>query len=208
MTTSSSRGQATSPAGAAGPSGAGDAGKASTAQVMTRPAASISGTAHRSARRTAPGPRATTVADTRPSPMAQARSPNGSGTSRAHTDAAMTLFTAIHAKLVTKSTAATTPAPVCPSTARAAIIDGTPRRDPIGASAATRPAPAAAPTATTPAMVALEATPPSAAPTCRVVATMLAAAKTRNRSQPDCVCAAAATGVRSAARTAASAYTT
>ena len=43
---------------------------------------------------------------------------------------------------------------------------------------------------------------PSEAPTCSVVATMLAAAKSRNRSQPDWVRASTGTGERSAACTA------
>ena len=56
-------------------------------------------------------------------------------------EAAMTLFSAIQAKLVTNRTSASAWAPDMPSGARAATIDGTRRRVPIGARTAVSAAP-------------------------------------------------------------------
>jgi hypothetical protein len=61
----------------------------------------ISGTAMRSARPTARGPAATTAVASRPSPMAQAFSLAGPPQMRAQAEAAITLLSAIQAKLVT-----------------------------------------------------------------------------------------------------------
>ncbi len=64
-------------------------------------------------------------------------------------DAAMTLFIAIQTKFVRNRMIATSCAPLYPSTARVATIDGTRRRDPIGASSATSNAPPSDPAAIT-----------------------------------------------------------
>src|SRR5688572_25697249 len=85
--------------------GGADGGRASTAHVTARPATPMSGTAQRSARRTVAGPPATTAVDTTPTMTDQARSSSATGSMRAATEAAITLLTAIHAKLVTNSTA-------------------------------------------------------------------------------------------------------
>src|SRR5438094_189060 len=81
-----------------------------------------------------------------PSPIAHAISlpPPASLT---QIDAAMTLLSAIQAKLVTKSSSASAWAPLNPSTARVATIDGTPSAGPIGASTAVNSAPTSAPQA-------------------------------------------------------------
>ncbi len=60
-----------------------------------------SGTASRSALATSRGPPATMSVETMPRPTAQARSDPGPPAMLAHADAAMTLLTAIQAKLVT-----------------------------------------------------------------------------------------------------------
>ena len=72
------------------------------AHVKTAPAIAISGTATRSARPTARGPRATMNVARTPRPAAQilADAADPPKTS-AQTDAAIVLLTAIHAKLVT-----------------------------------------------------------------------------------------------------------
>src|SRR4051794_15231148 len=106
----------------------------------------------RSARATARGPRHTTKVAIKPSAIAHAgcEAPAGPphlAAARAHADAAITLLSAIHAKLVTYSTTATSAAPVIPSAGRAAMIDGTRSRGPSGASAATSAAPATLPAA-------------------------------------------------------------
>src|SRR5580765_2950070 len=121
------------------------------ATVSATPTINISGTAMRSARATARGPRHTTIVAIKPSAIAQAVGetfgPAHPAAARAHADAAITLFSAIHAKLVTYRTTATSAAPVMPSAGRAAMIDGTRRRGPSGASAATSAAPATLPAA-------------------------------------------------------------
>ena len=113
----------------------------------------IDGTATRSARATARGPSQTTKVASSPSTTAHAvcdpaAGPIHAAPMRAHADAAMTLFSAIHAKLLTYNTTATSPAPAIPSAGRAAITDGTRSRGPSGASAATSAAPPTLPTAT------------------------------------------------------------
>src|SRR3954462_8327872 len=123
---------------------AGDGAAAARAQATVSAIAtsSISGTAIRSARATARGPNQTTAVASSPSTIAQtgrdpAAGPSHSAPTRAHAEAAMTLFSAIHAKLLMYSAAATRPAPAKPSAGRAAITDGTRSRGPSGASAAT-----------------------------------------------------------------------
>ena len=170
-----------------------------TAQVITPPTASSSGTATRSARPTARGPSATTAVDTSPRPTTQYGMADSPPSRRAPTDAAITLFTPIQAKLVTYSSAATSPAPRTPSAARAAITDGTPSLGPSTASAATSSDPAVAPAAMRASAAAGLKSPASAAPTCSVVATMFAPAKMMNRSTPDWVRAEHGTGEMSAA---------
>src|SRR5688572_18467450 len=97
------------------------------------------GTATRSAHRTATGPAATTaVAST---PRAAAQRGSEPPRVRAHTEAAITLLRAIQAKFVTYRRRASRDAPSRPRAARAAITEGTPRRGPTGARAATRAAP-------------------------------------------------------------------
>ena len=86
----------------------------------------MAGTAQRSAWRTAAGPPAAIAVASRPSPAAAVRGSIAPASHCTSTDAAMVLFTAIHAKFVTKSTVATSAAPRWPSTARTATIDGTP----------------------------------------------------------------------------------
>src|SRR6476620_8368712 len=81
------------------------------ATVSATPTVNISGTAMRSARATARGPRHTTIVAIRPSAIAHAVGEAPAGTAhvaaaRAHADAAITLFSAIHAKLVTYRTTA------------------------------------------------------------------------------------------------------
>src|SRR4051812_9362262 len=99
----------------------------------------MSGTATRSARATARGPRPTISVATMPSAIAHADSdalaPSVVETpaTRTHAEAAITLFKAIHAKFDRYSTSATSPAPRIPSAGRAAITDGTRSRGPIGA---------------------------------------------------------------------------
>src|SRR5947209_17407394 len=85
---------------------------------------SISGTATRSARATARGPRQTISVATMPSAIAHADfdavAPSVVDTpaTRTHADAAITLFNAIHAKFDRYSTRATSPAPPIPSAGR------------------------------------------------------------------------------------------
>src|SRR5206468_1464468 len=99
------------------------------------------------------GPSQTTKVASSPSTTAHAvcepaAGPSQAAPTRADADAAITLFSAIHAKLLTYSTTATRPAPAMPSAGLAAMTDGTRRRGPSGASAATSAAPATLPTAT------------------------------------------------------------
>src|SRR3954453_8057773 len=143
MTTSRPRHQLMSGFGGAAGTGATRA-QATVSATATR---SISGTATRSARATARGPHQTTNVASNPRRIAHAvcdpaAGPSHSAPTRAHADAAITLFNAIHAKLLIYSAAATSPAPTKPSAGRAAMIDGTRRRGPSGASAATSAAPA------------------------------------------------------------------
>ncbi len=98
-------------------------------------------------------------------------------------EAAMTLLRAIQAKLVTKSRTASPWAPEMPIAARAATIDGTRSREPIGASTATKAAPATAPTAITHSAAVRPREAGRLAPTWSVVATMLAPTKMRKRSK-------------------------
>src|SRR3954471_23845224 len=74
--------------------------------VSARATTIISGTASRSALATARGPSQTTNVASRPSTIAHsvcdpAAGPSHSVPTRAHADAAITLFSAIHAKLLT-----------------------------------------------------------------------------------------------------------
>src|SRR6185369_10834698 len=151
----------------------------------------IDGTATRSARATARGPSHTTSVASSPSRIAHAvcdpaAGPIHAAPTRAHADAAITLFNAIHAKLLTYSTTATNPAPTKPSAGRDAMIDGTRSRGPSGASAATSAAPATLPTATSVIVVASVKDDARLAPTWKVVATTLAPTKIRKRSRLDC----------------------
>src|SRR5262245_36396049 len=116
------------------------------ATVSSTATISISGTARRSARATARGPRHTTTVASSPSATAHIVG-EPTPAARAHADAAMTLFNAIHAKFDTYRRIATIAAPLEPSAGRAAMTDGTRSRDPIGASAATSTAPATLPIA-------------------------------------------------------------
>ena len=74
-----------------------------------------------------------------------------------------------------------------PSAGRAAITEGTRRRGPSGASAATSADPATLPAAISAIAVRRENDGTRLAPTWKVVATMLAPTKIRNRSAVDCV---------------------
>src|SRR5262245_28647374 len=109
------------------------------------PAIAILGTARRSAYPTARGPAATIAVEAMPSAADQIINEPGPPSTSAHADAAIWLLIAIHAKLVMNSTPETICAPRWPSGARAAIMDGTPNRDPTGASSATSNDPKAAP---------------------------------------------------------------
>src|SRR5262245_22792458 len=132
--------------------------------VSSTPTPSISGTATRSASATACGPPHTTAVAASPIAIDHAVSdPNPNVF--AHTDAAMTLFSAIHAKFVTYRTPATTPAPPKPSAGRVAITDGTRSRGPIGASAATSVAPTTLPAAIKTIATRIENDPARLAPT-------------------------------------------
>ena len=152
------------------------------------------GTATRSARPTRRGPPATIAVATRPSPIAQIRRLGGPPQSDAQIDAAITSLSAIQAKLVTTSSHASALAPENPSGARHAMIDGTRRRGPSGASTATSAAPATAPVAIIAIAVRKPNNPASVAPTCSVVATMFAPAKMRKRSDALCVWSPGRTG--------------
>ena len=164
------------------------------ATVYAAPATSRSGTAMRSARPTSFGPPATITVATMPIATDHARWEPGPPATREQADAAMTLLTAIQAKFTAYRNRATSPAPRRPSAARAAMIDGTPSRGPSGANPATSADPRRLPAPiSTRAVVRLKAGA-SAAPTCRVVATMLAPAKMRKRSKGDCVRSLGATG--------------
>jgi hypothetical protein len=112
-------------------------------------------------------------------------------------DAAMTLFNAIQAKLVTNSSTASACAPPVPSAARVATIDGTRSREPTGASAAVNSAPPIAPITITLIAACNENVVGRLAPTCNVVATMLAPTKMRNRSSGALVCSSGPIGSRS-----------
>src|SRR5437868_2298161 len=106
----------------AGPAGGADAAPDALQQATVSAAATITiiGTATRSARATARGPRHTTTVASRPSATAHAVcdppiAPTQGAATRAHADAAITLFSAIHAKLEMYRTDATSAAPVTPS---------------------------------------------------------------------------------------------
>ena len=157
------------------------------ANVSTTPETNSSGTATRSARPTRRGPPATIAVATNPSPTAQTRTLDGPPQSDAQIDAAITSLRAIHAKLVMTSSHASALAPENPSGARHAMIEGTRSRGPSGASAATSAAPATAPAAMIAIAVRSPNDPANVAPTCSVVATMFAPAKTRKRSDALCV---------------------
>src|SRR4051812_4892996 len=161
--------------------------------VSATETSSISGTAMRSAPATARGPRTTMIVATTPRTIAQTVS-DPTPTARAQADAAITLFSAIHAKFEMYRTTATMLAPRMPSAGRVATIDGTRSRDPSGASAATRAAPPMLPIVmrTTVAFSVNEAA--RLAPTWKVVATMFAPTKIRNRSKIDWVWSISATG--------------
>src|SRR5262249_41792496 len=116
-------------------------------------------------------------------------------------DAAITLLSAIQAKLDPYRSAATTPAPWMPRAGRAAMTDGTRRREPIGASAATSVAPATLPTPINNIAARRLNDDARLAPTWNVVATTFAPTKIKNRSALDCVCASGRTGAISAAFT-------
>src|SRR5262245_30949006 len=103
--------------------------------------ANITGTARRSASRTARGPAATTAVVSAPTAIAQPRYEPPA--TRTQADAAIRLLTAIQAKLLAYMASEMSAAPRTPSAARAAITDGTPSRGPRGAKAATSAAPAA-----------------------------------------------------------------
>src|SRR5262245_37429393 len=113
------------------------------ATVSAADVTNSSGTATRSARATARGPAHTIAVAAIPSATAQTLCDPPA--IRAHAEAAMTLFSAIHAKLDTYRRTATSPAPRTPSAARVAMSDGTRSREPSGASAATSAAPAMLP---------------------------------------------------------------
>src|SRR5712672_2142059 len=103
MTTSSPRDQLMATEGAAGARAVPYA--RTHATVSATPTISIRGTAMRSVRATARGPRQTTIVAITPSAMAHAACDPPDGpihavAARAHADAAMTLLSAIHAKLV------------------------------------------------------------------------------------------------------------
>ena len=105
----------------------------------------------RLARATARGPRQTTTVASRPRAMRPRRLRADAGPAtrrrRARTRTpAITLFSAIHAKLVTYRTTATSARAGDAERRRAAMIDGTRSRGPSGASAATSAAPATLPT--------------------------------------------------------------
>jgi len=121
---------------------------------------------------------------------------------RAQAEQAITLLIAIQAKFETYRTTATSPAPVTPSAGRAAITEGPRRRGPSGASAATSADPATLPAAISAIAVRRENDGTRLAPTWKVVTTMLAPTKIRNRSAVDCVWPAGSTGRMSAAFTA------
>src|SRR6266545_7258110 len=184
MTTSSPRDQLIVGAGA-GPRPCAARAHATVRTIATAPS---NGTATRSARATAEGPRQTTRVAITPRTMAHAAcdplAPNRAvvPAARLEADAAMTLLRAIHAKLERYNTNATRPAPRMPSAGRAAITEGTRRCDPMGASAATSAAPAALPAR----IRRIEARTLKAdarlAPTWNVVATTFAPTKIRNRS--------------------------
>ncbi len=70
------------------------------ATVSTAPTSASSGTASRSAHATSRGPPATMSVERTPRPTAHARSDAGPPAICAHAEAAMTLLTAIQAKLV------------------------------------------------------------------------------------------------------------
>src|SRR5262249_11358403 len=116
------------------------------ATVSAAATISISGTAMRSARATARGPRQTTTVARTPSATAHIVC-EPTPAARVHADAAITLLTAIHAKFVTYKSIATMAAPLVPSAGRAAMTDGTRSRDPSGASTATSAAPTTLPIA-------------------------------------------------------------
>src|SRR5947209_6865509 len=104
---------------AAGPAAGASAvpGARQHATVSAAATITISGTAMRSARATARGPRHTTTVASRPSATAHAVcdtpiAPKRWTPTRAHADAAITLLSAIHAKLETYRTQATSAAPV------------------------------------------------------------------------------------------------
>src|SRR6185436_17199193 len=80
-----------------------------------------------------------------------------------------------------------------------ATTDGTPRRGPTGARAATRADPTTVPSAMRTKASVTENAGTRLAPVTSVVATMLAPTKIRKRSRGDCVRASAGTGPRSAA---------
>src|SRR5476651_378774 len=184
--------------------GASDARTQATVSAMAT--MTIAGTATRSARATARGPSHTTHVASSPSTTAHAVCDPAAGpihavATRAQADAAITLFSAIHAKLLMYSTTATSPAPTIPSAGRTAITDGTRSRGPSGASAATSAAPATLPTATSATVAARLKDRARLAPTWNVVATTLAPTKIRKRSRIDWVCSAGAMGRMSAAFT-------
>src|SRR6516164_6921055 len=160
------------------------------AMVSAMATTTIDGTAMRSALATARGPSQTTKVATSPSTSAHtvcdpAAGPIHAVPTRAQADAAITLFSAIHAKLLTYSRTATSPAPVNPSAGREAMIDGTRSRGPSGASAATSAAPATLPTPTSAIVAAGSNDDERLAPTWNVVATTLAPTKIRKRSSGD-----------------------
>ncbi len=117
----------------------------------------------------------------------------------AQADAAITLFRAIQAKFVTYRRSETSAAPRMPSAARHATTEGTPRRGPRGASAATSPEPRTVPPATRRSASLRPNAGTRVAPVWSVVATMFAPAKMRKRSTGDCVFSESGTGPRSAA---------
>ena len=99
-------------------------------------------------------------------------------------DAAITLLSAIHAKFDhVQERRRRAPAPAMPSAGRAAITEGTRRREPSGASAATSAAPATLPTTINSSRRTRRLNDDARlAPTWNVVATTLAPTKIRNRS--------------------------
>src|SRR5262249_26189183 len=184
----------------AGGSGVDGGGARRQATVSASATSSISGTAARSANATARGPRQTIAVASTPSATAHAVS-DPTPMARAHADAAMTLLSAIQAKFVAYSRTATRPAPRTRSAGRAAMIEGTRRRDPSGASTATRAAPAMLPTAMSVRVVRTANDAARLDPTWNVVATMFAPTKMRNRSKTDWICSDGAAGRVSAACT-------